>query len=100
MLDWLPPNISTFGGEIDKFFYVIYYITTVVFFLVSATMIYFLIRYRFKEGREVKYTHGNTTLEIIWTVATFVAMIVLALVSIPVWSKIKQELPPRAQLCR
>ncbi len=94
MLDWLPPNISTYGGEIDKFFYVIYYITTVVFFLVSAAMIYFLIRYRFKEDRKVKYTHGNNTLEIVWTGATFVAMIVLALVSQPLWSEIKQELPP------
>lgn len=94
MLDWLPPNISTVGGEIDKFFYIIYYITAVVFFLVAGAMIYFLIRYRFKEGREVKYTHGNTTLEIIWTVATLVALIVLALVSKPLWSKIKQELPP------
>ena len=51
MLDWLPPNISTFGGEIDKFFYVIYYITAAVFYLVAGAMIYFLIRYRFKEGR-------------------------------------------------
>jgi len=36
MLDWLPPNVSTFGGEIDKFFYVIYYITAAVFYLVAA----------------------------------------------------------------
>lgn len=93
MLDWLPPNVSTFGGEIDKFFYVIYYITTTVFYLVAAAMIYFLIKYRFKEGRQVKYTHGNNTLEIVWTGATFVAMIVLALVSKPLWSEIKQDLP-------
>ncbi|NIR47118.1 cytochrome c oxidase subunit II [candidate division KSB1 bacterium] len=93
MLDWLPPNVSTFGGDIDKFFYVIYYITLVVFVLVAATMVYFLIKYRYKEGRKAKYYHGNNTLEIIWTSATFIAMIVLALVSRPVWSHIKQELP-------
>lgn len=93
MLDWLPPNVSTFGGEIDKFFYAIYYITSTVFFLVAAAMIYFMIKYRFKEGRKVKYSHGNTMLEIIWTSATFIAMMVLALASKPVWSDIKQELP-------
>ncbi|MFQ5769415.1 MAG: cytochrome c oxidase subunit II [bacterium] len=94
MLDWLPQNVSTYGGEIDKIFYVIYYITTTVFFLVAASMIYFLIKYRYKEGRKAKYSHGNNTLEIIWTSATFIAMIVLALASKPLWSKIKQDVPP------
>lgn len=94
MLDWLPQNVSTYGGEIDKFFYVIYYITTTVFFLVAVSMIYFLIKYRYKEGRKAKYYHGNNTLEIIWTSATFITMLVLALVSKPLWSRIKQEVPP------
>jgi len=93
MLDWLPANISTFGGEIDYFFYVIYYITAAVFFLVTATLIYFLVRYRFNPNRKARYYHGNTKLEIIWTSATFVSMIVLALATKPLWSKIKQEIP-------
>ncbi len=94
MLDWLPPNISTFGGEIDKFFYAIYYITTVVFFLVAGAMIYFLIKYRAREGHQARYYHGNTMLEIVWTSATFIAMIVLALATKPLWSEIKQQVPP------
>lgn len=94
MLDWLPPNVSTYGSDIDSFFYVIYYITLVVFVLVAACQLYFMIKYRFKEGRKARYYHGNNTLEIVWTSATFIAMLVLALASKPVWSKIKQELPP------
>ena len=94
MLDWLPPNISTYGAEIDKFFHVIYYITTTVFFLVTAVMIYFLIKYRYREGRKARYYHGNNVLEIIWTSATFIAMIILALVTKPLWSEIKQHVPP------
>jgi len=94
MLDWLPQNVSTYGGDIDFFFYVIYYITAVVFFLVAGAMIIFLIKYRYREGRKALYYHGNTTLEIVWTSATFIAMIVLALVSKPLWGKIKQEMPP------
>jgi cytochrome c oxidase subunit 2 len=93
MLDWLPPNVSTYGGEIDKFFYIIYYITAVVFFLVAGAMIFFLIKYRHQEGRRATYTHGNTTLEIVWTTATFVAMLILALVSKPLWGRIKQQVP-------
>jgi cytochrome c oxidase subunit 2 len=94
MLDWLPENISTYGADIDFFFYVIYYITTAVFFLVAAAMVYFLIKYRFREGRRAHYTHGNNTLEIVWTVATTVAMFMLAIVSKPVWSEIKEQQPP------
>src|SRR5574341_107568 len=94
MLDWLPPNVSTYGGEIDFFFYVIYYITAAVFFLVAATMIVFLVKYRYREGRRATYYHGNATLEIIWTSATFIAMVVLALVSKPLWARIKQQPPP------
>jgi cytochrome c oxidase subunit 2 len=93
MLDWLPPNVSTYGGEIDYFFYVIYYITAAVFFLVAGAMIVFLIKYRYKEGRRAVYTHGNATLEIVWTTATFVAMLILALVSKPLWGRIKQQVP-------
>lgn len=94
MLDWLPQSVSTYGGEIDSIFYAIYYITTTVFFLVAGTMVFFLIKYRYREGRRATYYHGNTTLEIIWTSTTFIAMIVLALVSKPLWGKIKQEVPP------
>jgi cytochrome c oxidase subunit 2 len=94
MLDWLPQNVSTFGGEIDKFFYVIYYITAAVFFLVTGVFLYFLVRYRYQEGRKAKYYHGNTTLEIVWTTATAIAMFILAFVSKPVWSDIKQNVPP------
>ncbi len=94
MLDWLPPNVSTYGGEIDYFFYVIYYITTTVFLLVAGAMIYFLIKYRYRAGRTPIYSHGNNTLEVVWTSATTIAMVTLALVSKPLWSKVKQELPP------
>lgn len=94
MLDWLPENISTYGGEIDKFFYIIYYITSAVFFLVTGTLLYFLIKYRYNENRKAIYYHGNNKLEIIWTSVTLLAMIILALATKPLWSKIKQDLPP------
>ena len=94
MLEWLPENVSTYGGRIDFFFYVIYYITTAVFFLVAGTMVYFLVKYRYKEGRQAIYSHGNSTLEVIWTSATAVSVLVLAIATKPLWSEIKEELPP------
>lgn len=94
MLDWLPANVSTYGGGIDFYFHIIYYITTAVFFLVAGTLIYFLIKYRYREGRTALYTHGNNKLEVVWTSATTIAMVTLAVASKPLWSTVKQELPP------
>ena len=66
---WLPHNVSTYGGEIDDLFVLIYRITGVVFILVALALLGFLIVYRDKkDGRRATYSHGNNTLEIIWTV--------------------------------
>ena len=69
MLDWwLPENVSTYGRDIDWLFHLIYYITGVTAILVFGTMLVFLVMYRDRPGRRARYTHGNTTLEIVWTV--------------------------------
>jgi len=94
MLDWLPTNVSTYGSEVDKFFYAIYYITSGVLLLVLLTLVFFLIKYRYKEGQKARYYHGNNKLEIMWTSVTFVAMLILALISKPLWSEIKENIPP------
>lgn len=94
MLRYLPENISTYGGEIDFLFYVIYWITGVAFLLVAGAMIAFLVMYRQREGRRARYVHGNTALEIIWTVGTALIVVALGIMSQPLWAKIKQEVPP------
>jgi len=94
MLSWLPENVSTFGGQIDTLFYVIYYLTTAVFFAVQITLLVFLFRYRDRPGRKATYTHGNTTLEIVWTAIPAVILAVLALVSRSTWAEIKETQPP------
>ncbi|MBI2460175.1 MAG: cytochrome c oxidase subunit II [Candidatus Rokubacteria bacterium] len=93
MLRWLPENVSTYGQEIDFLFYLIYYITGGIFVLVAAAMIVFLVRYRHREGRRATYTHGNTTLEIVWTIVPALILVVLTLLSVPTWSRIKSHVP-------
>ena len=93
MLDWLPENISTYGVKIDFLFYLIYYITNVIFLFVAGFMIFFMIKYRFKEGRKSEYSHGNNKLEIIWTSATTIGVLMLAVISAPAWKEIKIDLP-------
>ena len=89
MLRWLPENVSTFGADVDFLFHLIYYITTIVFLGVTTTLVVFLIKYRFKEGRRAEYIHGSTTLEVVWTSATTVIVFGLAMLSLPQWNKIK-----------
>lgn len=93
MLRWLPEDVSSYGHEIDSLFYLIYYITAVTFILVTVLMVVFLIMYRDKGGRRATYSHGNTALEIIWTIIPAAILIVLAFMSVSSWAKIKRHVP-------
>lgn len=89
MLSPLPESASTYAPEIDTVFYVIYYITGFVFLLVSFLLILFLIRYRAKPGQRAVYSHGNTALELTWTMIPAAVFIILFLISQSTWAKIK-----------
>ena len=91
---WLPENVSSFGVEIDWLSHLIYAITGITAILVFATLIAFLVMYRDRPGRRATYTHGNTTLEIVWTVVPALILVVLTFLSVPAWSKIKMQIPP------
>jgi len=90
----LPENVSTYGGDIDFLFRVIDWITTITFILVAVALVTFLVKYRHREGRRATYTHGNTTLEVIWTIVPAVILVVLFLMSQGTWAKIKIQAPP------
>ena len=93
MMSWLPENIGTYGRDIDWLFYLIYYITGVTFILVAAAMVAFLIIYRHRDGRRATYTHGNATLEIVWTVVPALILVILTFLSVPTWGRIEQQIP-------
>src|SRR6266704_3653477 len=93
MLRWLPEDVSTYGQEIDSLFYLIYYITAATFILVTVLMIVFLVKYREQPGRRAIYTHGNTTLEIIWTIIPAAILIVLSFMSVSTLAKVKRYAP-------
>jgi cytochrome c oxidase subunit 2 len=94
MLPWLPENVSTYGADIDSLFRLIFWITTIVFVLVQATLLVFIVKYRYRPGRRAEYTHGNNTLEIAWTIVPSIILVVLALLSRASWEEIRGEMPP------
>ncbi len=97
MTSWFPENISTFGGEIDSLFYLILYITGAWFVLTEGLIVYFLIRYRRREGVKAAYLPGETLKQASWILLPCVAVLILDLWmdfrGADVWAKIKGQVP-------
>jgi cytochrome c oxidase subunit 2 len=87
---WFPENASSYGSEIDRLFLIILYITGIVFVLTEAALLWFLFKYRRREGVKATYVEGNTRAEIIWTAIPAVICVLLGLFSQPLWSRIKE----------
>ncbi|HEX7050001.1 MAG TPA: cytochrome c oxidase subunit II [Longimicrobiales bacterium] len=89
-MQWgFPENVSTFGGEIDSIFALILYVTAAMFVIVEVALIYFLIRYRHREGAKAEYIHGHRRAEVIWTVVPFLLLALLAFRSTKTWLGLK-----------
>ncbi len=95
---WLPENISTYGGKIDHLFYIILAITGIMFFLVEGAVLFFAIRYRDRGQGKARFFHGNTKLEIIWTLIPAAILIFLMFKSQGVWSEIRTQMPKNPDL--
>jgi cytochrome c oxidase subunit II len=91
---WLPEGISTFSPTIDFLFTLIFWITAVVWALVTIAMVVFMVKYRARPGRRATYIEGNPRLEVLWTTVTAVILIGLALLSRSTWANIKENGPP------
>lgn len=91
---WLPEGITTTSPLIDHLFYVVLWITGAVFVLVQATLLFFLIRYRYRPGQRAAYTHGNTMAETIWTAIPAVILVWLVMQSQSIWAQVRGTPPP------
>jgi cytochrome c oxidase subunit 2 len=85
-----PENVSTFGDQIDATYGAIFVVTAIAFVIVEGMLIYFVLRYRHREGRRATPVHGNLKLELVWTVVPLIGVAFLAAVSVRVWLDIKQ----------
>lgn len=89
-MDWsLPLNVSTQGVHIDNLFWLIFWITGVAFVLVEVGVLWFLWRFRAREGRKAKYTHGHLGAEIVWTAIPAITMVFLGIYSGQIWAGIR-----------
>jgi len=84
---WLPHGASASAQWIDGQFALTYALMGIVFLAAQLLLGYVVWKYRDRPGAEkVEYSHGNTKLEIIWTVLTAVLFIGLNLMGGRVWA--------------
>ena len=72
---------TDFNRDVDFLFKILIYAGTAVFIFVEGILVWTLIRFRRRPGQpEPKHVHGNTALEITWTV---VPLLILLMIAIP-----------------
>jgi len=84
---WLPTGASAAAAGIDHHFTTTYILMGIVF--VAAQVILGLFAWKYRDrasAAPARYSHGNNTLEIIWTVLTAILFIGLNLMSSSIWA--------------
>ncbi len=69
------------ANSIDSLYKIILYIAAIVFVIVFGTLIYSLIRFRAKRGAIAAQIHGNTSLEVGWTVGAALILVAITVVT-------------------
>lgn len=96
---WLPRNISDQGADIDHLFYVILWITGVIFLITNFALFWFMWAYDEKKSlKPAKYTHGNNKVELCWTIIPGFILLFLSFYQLNVWADITIYQPPEEEL--
>ncbi len=69
------------ANQIASLYKIVLYIAAVVFVIVEGALVYSVIRFRARKNRVAAQIHGNTRLEIGWTVAAALILVVLTVVT-------------------
>ena len=80
LIDWFPTSASTQAKDIDTFYDVLIIASVPMFVLVVAVVLYCAMKFRMRPGQEDMDgppIHGNTRLEVIWTIIPAVMMLAL-----------------------
>jgi cytochrome c oxidase subunit II len=83
---WLPPGASAAAAGIDHHFAVTFVLMGIVF--VAAQLILGFLAWKYREQRDsrpARYLHGNNTMEVTWTILTFILFVGLNWASEPIW---------------
>lgn len=90
---WFPAGVTTYTGEIDFLFDVIMWMVAITFVGTELYLAWAIMRFSRKQDGKVTYTHGNHTLEVVWTAVPAILLIFIALSQMSAWSNIKMNFP-------
>jgi len=96
----LPQNALDPAGpaaqSIDNLWWLVFWIATAVFVVVEAALLFAVFRFRRRKGVDhaVEQVHGNTRLEIIWTIIPVVLLGALAIPTIGTLFELRAEPEP------
>lgn len=84
---WFPEPINVFGREIDAQFMRTLYITGIVFILSQLALAWAIFRFR-DRGQRAGNSHGNNTMEFLWTGATIILFVGLGVYGRTAWAQL------------
>jgi cytochrome c oxidase subunit 2 len=82
LVPWFPSNASTQAGNVHTLYYVLLIASLPIFVLVESVVLYSVWKFRMRPGQERMDgppIHGNTRLEVVWTVVP--ALLIIGLIS-------------------
>ena len=90
---WFPLPINQHGLAYDDQFMRTLVVTGIIFILAQFALGYVIVRFR-DDGGRASSTHGNNTMETIWTSATALLFIGLVLMGTKIWAGVHFDEPP------
>ena len=93
LIDWFPTPASTQADPIDTLWDVLLVVSVPIFVLVQAVVLYCVWKFRMRPGQEQldgPPIHGNTRLEVIWTIIPAVLILGLCVYAYAVLDDIEQ----------
>ena len=80
LVDWLPDQASEQAERVDTLLWFVVWVSIAIFTIVVSVLLYCVLRFRAgpDDDSDGPPTHGNTTLEVIWTLVPAVLLAVVA----------------------
>ncbi len=94
----LPPAASDVGVTSDNVFMFNWVIIFIVFFATTFLLFYFPFRYKKQKDSKAFFYPHNDKLELIWTVVPSIALAVIVIYGLSLWSKMTGPPDPKAMV--
>lgn len=83
---------SDWNQDIFNLYMLVFFLAAVVFIIVEVALLYSVIRFRRRDNRLPRQIHGNNAVEVAWTIAPALLLVVIAIPTVQLI--LKQEGPP------